>query len=177
MPIDASMHTVFGVSKTSADLMVQEYGRYFGLRTGVFRCGCITGPVHRGARQHGFLAYLVRCAKEKRPYAVYGYRGKQVRDNLHVRDLIEALDAFYEHPRKGAVYNLGGSRASNTSIVEAIAMIERLENITIQTTFVDSSRAGDHQWYISDVMKFQRDYPGWQITRTMEEIIKELWIA
>lgn len=177
MPIDASMHTVFGVSKAAADLMAQEYGRYFGLRTGVFRCGCITGPAHRGARQHGFLAYLVRCAKEKRPYTVYGYRGKQVRDNLHVRDLIEALDAFYEHPRKGAVYNLGGSRASNISIVEAIAMIERLENTTIQTTFVDSSRAGDHQWYISDVIKFQRDYPGWRITRTMEDIVQDLWTA
>lgn len=177
MTLDMTTHTVFGVSKTAADLMVQEYGRYFGLRTGVFRCGCLTGPAHQGARQHGFLAYLVRCAKEKRPYTVYGYHGKQVRDNLHVSDLVAAIDAFYEHPRKGAVYNMGGSRASNISLVEAVAMIEQLGKITINTTFVDTPRIGDHQWYISDVTKFRSHYPGWRFTRTIEEIIEDLWTA
>lgn len=175
MPIDASLHTIFGVSKVSADLMVQEYGRSFGLRTGVFRCGCLTGPSHRGARQHGFLSYLVRCAKENRPYIVYGYHGKQVRDNLHVSDLIAAFDAFYRRPRPGEVYNMGGSRVSNISIVEAIAMIENVGGTTIRKRFADTPRVGDHQWYISDVGKFRRDYPGWRVTRTTEEIIEELW--
>lgn len=176
MTLDMTTHTVFGVSKTAADLMVQEYGRYFGLRTGVFRCGCLTGPAHRGARQHGFLAYLVRCAKEQRPYTVYGYHGKQVRDNLHVSDLVAAFDAFYEHPREGgAVYNMGGSRASNISLVEAVAMIEHLGKITIHTTYVDTPRTGDHRWYISDVTKFRSHYPGWRVTRTIEEIIEDLW--
>ena len=177
MPLDRTTHTVFGVSKTAADLMVQEYGRYFGLRTGVFRCGCLTGPAHRGARQHGFLAYLVRCAKEKRPYIIYGYHGKQVRDNLHVSDLVAAFDAFYQNPRAGAVYNMGGSRASNISLVEAVAMIEHLGKITMQTTFVDTPRTGDHQWYISDVTKFRNHYPGWRVTRTIEEIMEDLWTA
>lgn len=175
MSIDTTTHSLFGVSKAAADLMVQEYGRYFGLRTGVFRCGCLTGPAHRGARLHGFLSYLVRCAKEKRPYIVYGYHGKQVRDNLHVSDLVAAFDAYYEKPRQGEVYNMGGSRVSNTSLLEAIAMIERLGKTTIDITFIDAPRIGDHQWYISDVSKFQRHYPEWRVTRTIEEIIEDLW--
>ncbi|MDP1722365.1 MAG: NAD-dependent epimerase/dehydratase family protein [Candidatus Gottesmanbacteria bacterium] len=177
MTIDKTTHTVFGVSKTAADLMVQEYGRYFGLRTGVFRCGCLTGPAHRGARQHGFLSFLVRSAKENRPYTVYGYKGKQVRDNLHVSNLVAAFDAFYEKPRPGEVYNMGGSRASNISLIEAIAMIERLGKTTIDITFVDTPRIGDHQWYVSDVKKFQRHYPQWRLTHTTEKIIEELWSA
>ena len=177
MAIDQTTHTVFGVSKTAADLMVQEYGRYFGLRTGVFRCGCLTGPAHQGTRQHGFLAYLVRCAKEQRPYTVYGYHGKQVRDNLHVSEVVVAFDAFYQNPRAGEAYNMGGSRASNISLREAIAMIERLGKTTIQTIFVDTPRTGDHQWYISNVTKFRSHYPGWGVTRTIDEIIEELWTA
>lgn len=177
MSIDMTTHSLFGVSKTAADLMVQEYGRYFGLRTGVFRCGCITGLAHQGAHQHGFLAYLVRCAKEKRRYTVYGYHGKQVRDNLHVSDLVAAFDAFYEHPREGgAVYNMGGSRASNSSLLEAIALIEDMGKTRIQTTFEDTPRVGDHQWYISDVTKFQRQYPTWRVTHTIEQIIEDLWM-
>ncbi len=175
MPIDRTTHTIFGASKTAADLMVQEYGRYFGLRTGVFRCGCLTGPAHRGARQHGFLSYLVRCAKEERLYTVYGYKGKQVRDNLHVSDLIRAFDLFYQHPRPGEVYNMGGSRDSNISLLEAVALVDRLGTTNLQTTFVDIPRFGDHQWYISDVRKFRSHYPWWRITRTVEQIIGELW--
>lgn len=141
----------------------------------MFRCGCLTGPAHRGAVQHWFLAYLVRCAKEGRPYTVYGYHGKQVRDNLHVSDLVAVFDAFYQHPRAGAVYNMGGSRVSNISLVEAIATIQDMGKTTMHTTFVDTPRIGDHQWYISDVTKFRSHYPGWRITRTMEKIIEELW--
>jgi CDP-paratose 2-epimerase len=168
---------VFGASKAAADLMVQEYGRYFGLRTAVFRCGCIAGPSHQGARQHGFLSYLVRCAREGRPYTIYGYRGKQVRDNLHVSDLIAAFDAFYKNPKDGgAVYNMGGSRVSNTSILEAITWIENAGKARMRITFEDTPRVGDHRWYVSDVGKFQRDYPAWLVTRTTEQIIEDLWV-
>ena len=177
MSIDAATHSVFGASKAAADLMVQEYGRYFGLRTAVFRCGCIAGPSHQGARQHGFLSYLVRCAREGRPYTIYGYRGKQVRDNLHVSDLIAAFDAFYKNPKDGgAVYNMGGSRVSNTSILEAITWIENAGKARMRITFEDTPSVGDHRWYVSDVGKFQRDYPAWLVTRTTEQIIEDLWV-
>lgn len=175
MSIDTTTHSIFGVSKAAADLMTQEYGRYFGLNTVAFRCGCLTGPAHQGARLHGFLAYLVKCAKHKRPYTIYGYKGKQVRDNLHVEDLIEAFDAFYKNPRGGEVYNMGGGRYANISIIEAIGMVEEIGGVTMKTTYVDVPRKGDHQWYISDTGKFERHYPAWRQKHTVEQIITELW--
>src|SRR3989344_5377015 len=175
MSVDMTTHSVFGVSKASADFMVQEYGRYFGLATGIFRCGCLTGPAHRGARLHGFLAYLVKCAKEKRLYTVYGYKGKQVRDNLHVQDLVAAFEAFYRKPRVGQVYNMGGGRYSNVSLLEAVSRVEEIGSLTMKTTIADTARTGDHQWYISDTTKFRRHYPEWRQRYGIADIVQELW--
>ena len=174
MSIDASIHSIFGVSKTAADLMVQEYGRYFGLATGVFRGGCLTGPAHSAARLHGFLAYLVKCIWEGIPYTINGFKGKQVRDNIHASDLIAAFYEFYQKPRSGEVYNMGGSRYSNTSIIEAIGNIEAILGKKAHVTYVDKSRVGDHIWYISDVGKFQSHYPSWAYTRDGDAILLDL---
>ncbi len=174
MTIDASTHSIFGVSKTAADLMVQEYGRYFGLQTVAFRGGCLTGPAHSAARLHGFLAYLVKCIRDGIPYTINGYKGKQVRDNIHASDLIAACYAFYQKPRSGEVYNMGGSRYSNTSIIEAIGKIEAITGKKANSVYTDTPRVGDHIWYISDVSKFQSHYPAWCYTYDGDRILLDL---
>jgi len=176
MSLDNSKHSLFGVSKLAADIMVQEYGKYFGMKTGIFRGGCLTGPAHAGAELHGFLAYLVKCAIENKPYRIFGYKGKQVRDNIHSKDLINAFWEFYQAPRSGEVYNIGGSRFSNISMIEAIHLIEQISGNKLEYTVLDEARSGDHIWYISDVRKFQQHYPNWKyeydMTRTLGEMIE-----
>ncbi len=174
MSIDQSTHSLFGVSKAAADLMVQEYGRYFGLKTGVFRGGCLTGPAHSGAELHGFLSYLMRCCVSGRRYTIFGYQGKQVRDNIHSSDLIRAFDAFFRAPRPGEVYNIGGGRHANVSMREAIALCEEIAARPLDVEYADRNRIGDHMWWVSDLRKFQGHYPEWRqeydIRRTLEEI-------
>ena len=177
MSIDSSMHSLFGVSKASADLMVQEYGRYFGIPTACFRGGCLTGPAHSGAQLHGFLSYLVKCAVKGQPYTVLGYKGKQVRDNIHAYDLVNALWHFCQNPRVGEVYNMGGSRHSNCSMMEAITICERLTGRPMNWSYSDQSRAGDHIWWISDVRRFQSHYPDWRYSYDMEAILAEIHAA
>ena len=180
--IDDSTHSPFGASKLAADIMVQEYGRYFGIRTGVFRAGCITGPAHAGAELHGFLSYLVkysfRVPSHRRnpllPYNIYGYKGKQVRDNIHSSDLVDAFWEFYQNPRPGEVYNIGGSNFSNCSILEAIAYIEKNSNNVFNYKILPEPRVGDHIWWISDVRKFQSHYPNWKYKYGIEDILSEL---
>lgn len=174
MSIDASTHSLFGVSKTAADLMVQEYGRYFGLPTVCFRGGCLTGPNHAGTRLHGFLSYLMRCTMTGERYTVYGYGGRQVRDNIHSADMVAAIDAFHRAPRLGAVYNIGGGRASNCSMLEAIALCEELSGRSLDWTLDAENRVGDHRWWISDLEPFQRDYPQWQIRYDVRRILQEI---
>jgi CDP-paratose 2-epimerase len=174
MSIDQTKHSIFGVSKVAADVMVQEYGRYFGMRTGVFRGGCLTGPAHSGAELHGFLAYLVRCAVTCRPYTIFGYKGKQVRDNIHSNDLVQCFWHFYKTPKAGAVYNIGGSRHSNCSMLEAIDIIEDLSGCRVNYTLSDEARSGDHMWWISDVRRFQQDYPGWAYTYDLRTTLREM---
>ena len=174
MSIDNTLHSVFGASKVAADVMVQEYGKYFGLNTGVFRGGCLTGPAHSGTQLHGFLAYIVRCIVTGREYTIFGYDGKQVRDNIHSRDLVQAFYHFYRKPRKGEVYNMGGSRHSNISMKEAIARVEKLTGKKAPVTYVKQARKGDHIWYISDISKFKRHYPEWKYQYTMDDTLKEI---
>jgi len=174
MPIDRSTHSLFGVSKAAADLLVQEYGRYFGMPTVCFRCGCISGPSHAGAMLHGFLAYLMRCTVVGTPYTVFGYGGKQVRDNIHAADLAEALMAFHGDPRPGAVYNMGGGRHSNCSVLEAIEACQRIAGRMLDWALGNEARTGDHRWWISDLAEFRGDYPGWDISRTVETILTEI---
>lgn len=174
MSIDASTHSLFGVSKAAADLLVQEYGRYFGLRTVCFRGGCLTGPNHAGAMLHGFLSYLMRCTITGEPYTVFGYGGKQVRDNIHSSDFVDAFEAFHRAPRSAAVYNLGGGRESNCSMLEAIALCERIADRELDWRQSEDSRIGDHRWWISDLEPFRRDYPEWRITRDVESILREI---
>jgi CDP-paratose 2-epimerase len=175
MSIDASLHSVFGASKVAADVMVQEYGRYFGLRTACFRGGCLTGPNHSGTQLHGFLAYLMKCAATGSPYTVFGYQGKQVRDNIHSADLIRAFDCFYRNPRSGAVYNMGGSRFSNCSMLEGIELCEQITGRPMNWTYSDANRSGDHIWYISDVSRFRADYPEWSLEYDVKEILREIY--
>jgi CDP-paratose 2-epimerase len=174
MSIDQNLHSLFGVSKAAADLMVQEFGRYFGMRTAAFRAGCLTGPDHAGAQLHGFLAYLVKCAVAGDPYTVLGYKGKQVRDNIHAADLVEAFWHFFESPRVGEVYNIGGGRHSNCSMLEAIRIAEQLTGRPMNWSYRDENRIGDHVWWISDVRKFQRHYPGWRYRYGLEAILREI---
>jgi CDP-paratose 2-epimerase len=174
MSIDGSMHSLFGVSKAAADLLVQEYGRYFGLKTACFRGGCLTGPGHSGAQLHGFLSYLVKCAVTREPYTVFGYKAKQVRDNIHAFDLANAFWQFFENPRPGEVYNIGGGREANCSVIEAIGRVEELTGQAMNWAYRDEHRLGDHVWWISDVRRFKSHYPDWRPTydlrRTMAEI-------
>jgi CDP-paratose 2-epimerase len=172
--IDASLHSLFGASKAAADLLVQEYGRYFDMPTVCFRAGCVTGPNHAGAELHGFLAYLAKAAREGRTYRIYGYRGKQVRDNIHAYDVCTASLAFAEHPRSGAVYNLGGGRENSISVLEAIARCEALTGKPLKTVYVDEVRRGDHACYISDLRRFTADHPSWRLTRSLDDIFAEL---
>lgn len=174
MSIDACLHSVFGASKIAADVMVQEYGRYFKLNTGVFRGGCLTGPKHSGAVLHGFLAYLVKAIKQGITYQIYGYKGKQVRDNIHAYDLVNAFYHFYLKPRPGEVYNIGGGRFANVSILEAIAKIENVLGQKAKVEYVDQPRSGDHMWYISDVSKFKRHYPQWDFTYNIDQTIEAI---
>lgn len=174
MSIDNSKHSIFGASKVAADVMAQEYGKYFGIKTGTFRGGCLTGPAHSGAELHGFLAYLVICAVQGKHYNVFGYKGKQVRDNIHSKDLISAFWHFTQNPRPGEVYNMGGSRHSNVSMLEAIRLIEEIAGYKLDYTILDDARIGDHQWYISDVRKFQRHYPEWKYEYSTESILSEI---
>jgi len=175
MTIDQSKHSLFGASKVAADVLAQEYGRYFGMKTGTFRGGCLTGPAHAGAELHGFLAYLVKCAITGKTYTINGYQGKQVRDNIHSYDLVNAFWSFFENPRPGAVYNIGGSRHSNCSVLEAINIIEGLIGKPVHYKLSDQARSGDHIWWISDVRRFRQDYSEWSfrydLTRIIEEIV------
>jgi CDP-paratose 2-epimerase len=172
--IDATMHSLFGASKAAADLLVQEYGRYFGMPTVCFRGGCLTGPNHSGAELHGFLAYLARATRDGLPYRIFGYKGKQVRDNIHAHDVCTAIVAFAEEPRAGAVYNLGGGRANSVSMLEAIARFEDLFGRKLGWEYADEPRRGDHICYISNLARFRADYPSWQLVVPLDEIFDQL---
>lgn len=172
--IDETKHSLFGCSKVSADVYVQEYGKYFGMNTIVFRGGCLTGSKHKGAELHGFLNYLVKCNLENRTYNIFGYKGKQVRDNIHSSDLVSAFYQVYLNPRSAKVYNIGGSRYSNCSLIEAVNIIEGITNKKTNLNYVDTNRSGDHIWWISDVSKFKKDYPEWSLTYNINDIISEI---
>jgi CDP-paratose 2-epimerase len=174
MSIDHSMHSLFGVSKAAADLMVQEYGRYFDMPTVCFRGGCLTGPDHAGAKLHGFLSYLMRCTITGERYTVLGYEGKQVRDNIHSADLVRAFDAFHRNPRSAAVYNIGGGRDSNCSMLEAIELCEEIAGRKLDWTYADDARMGDHRWWISDLGPFRADYPDWRMGYDVRAILEEI---
>lgn len=173
-PIDQSIHSIFGVSKTAADLMVQEYGRYFGLHTVCLRCGCLTGPNHAGVELHGFLSYLVKCNVYQQLYTIYGYKGKQVRDNIHSYDVATLIENIYQRPKCGEVYNVGGGRDNSLSIIEAICMIESITGQPMLSKYCDQHRLGDHIVYISDISKVRADYPQWHVSRNINSIISEL---
>jgi CDP-paratose 2-epimerase len=174
MSIDYTRHSLFGASKAAADVLVQEYGRYFEMPTVSFRGGCLTGPAHAGTELHGFLSYLMICTVSGRPYRVFGYKGKQVRDNIHSLDLVEAFAEFIRAPRAGEVYNIGGSRHSNCSMLEAIDLCEEISGRKLTWSYEDANRIGDHIWWISDVRKFQAHYPGWKFRYGLTEILEEI---
>jgi CDP-paratose 2-epimerase len=174
MSIDHTLHSVFGASKVAADVMAQEYGRYFGLNTAVFRGGCLTGPNHSGAELHGFLSYLVKCIATGTPYTIFGYKGKQVRDNIHAEDLVNMFWHFHSKPRPGEVYNAGGGRQSNVSMLEAIAKVEALTGKKANVVYNDTPRKGDHIWYVSNLGKFKSHYPEWDITYDIDAILQDL---
>lgn len=184
MSIDRSTHSIFGASKLAADVLVQEYGRYFGMPTVCFRGGCLTGPQHAGTELHGFLAYLMKCTVTGQPYTVFGYKGKQVRDNIHAHDVVAAFDAFHRAPRTAAVYNLGGGRSANVSMLEAISHCEQISGRRLEYTVSDRARVGDHRWYVSDLTELEADYPDWRLTRGVVDVLREIheanadaWIA
>jgi CDP-paratose 2-epimerase len=177
MSIDRTLHSVFGASKVAADLMVQEYGRYFGMKTACFRGGCLTGPNHSGTQLHGFLAYLMRCAATGTPYTVFGYRGKQVRDNIHSADLIRAFYEFFKAPRSGEVYNIGGGRFSNCSMLEAIDACQRITGRPLSWHYEEQNRVGDHIWWISDNARFAAQYPHWRQEYDVPRILGEIYEA
>jgi len=177
MSIDDTKHSIFGASKVAADVMVQEYGKYFGFKTAVFRGGCLTGPSHSGAELHGFLAYLIKCIASGKKYTIFGYKGKQVRDNIHSHDLVNAFYHFYQNPRSGEVYNIGGARNSNISMLEAIEKIEKLLGKKANYELSDENRIGDHIWYVSDVSKFKEHYPDWDFEYDIDAILKEMCAA
>lgn len=174
MSIDQSRHSLFGASKVAADILVQEYGRYFNMKTVSFRAGCLTGPNHSGTQLHGFLSYLMRCAVTKTTYTIYGYKGKQVRDNMHSLDLVSAFWEFYKCPRAGEVYNIGGGRHSNCSVLEAVRMCEKITGSSMNYSYSEKNRAGDHIWWISDVNKFKSHYPDWDYKYNLEAMLIEM---
>jgi len=174
LSIDDSTHSLFGVSKASADLLVQEYGRYFGLKTAVFRGGCLTGPDHAGVALHGFLSYLVKCVVHGRPYTIFGHKGKQVRDNIHTKDLIEAFWRFAQEPSEGAVFNIGGGNEANVSMMEAIELTQEIAKRDLDFQISNEARIGDHVWYVSDTSKFQAAYPGWKVSIGIQQILEEM---
>jgi len=175
MSIDQSKHSLFGVSKASADLLVQEYGKYFHMKTACFRGGCLTGPNHSGTQLHGFLSYLMKCAITSTPYIIFGYKGKQVRDNIHSYDLVNMFWHFYQNPRYGEVYNAGGSRHSNCSIIEAIKMSEEITGKKMNYSYTEQNRIGDHIWWISDVSKFKSHYPDWNFRYNIRDILVQIY--
>jgi len=175
MSIDQTKHSVFGASKVSADIMCQEYGKYFGLKTGIFRGGCLTGPNHAGTELHGFLSYLVKCIVHNKPYTIFGYKGKQVRDNIHSYDLVNMFWNFHQNPKCGEVYNAGGGRSNSCSIIEAINIINNKAQKNWNNYIIkENNRIGDHIWYITDFSKFKNDYPNWFIKYTLDNIIEEM---
>lgn len=174
MSIDQSKHSVFGASKAAADVMVQEYGRYFGMKTCCLRGGCLTGPNHSGVELHGFLSYLIRCNLEEREYTIFGYKGKQVRDNIHSYDVARAIEVFYQHPQSGMVFNIGGGRANSVSILEAFDRAEQLSGKKMRYQYSDQARAGDHICYISDLAYMKQQLPGWDITRNLDTVFEEI---
>jgi CDP-paratose 2-epimerase len=176
-PIDQSKHSLFGASKVAADIMVQEYGRYFGLRTCCLRGGCVTGPNHTGVELHGFLSYLVKCNLESRTYKVFGYKGKQVRDNIHAQDVARFIEGFWQNPRSGEVYNLGGGRGNSCSILEAFDRVAALTARAMRYEYLDDNREGDHICYISNLRKMKTHYPQWTITKTLDAIFEEICMA
>jgi len=175
MSIDQTKHSLFGASKVAADVLVQEYGRYFNMKTACFRGGCLTGPGHSSAELHGFLAYLMKCAVTGKHYNIYGYKGKQVRDNIHSYDLVNAFWHFYQEPRVGEVYNMGGGRHSNCSMLEAIQMCEEISGKKMNYSYTENNRIGDHIWWISDVSKFKEHYPGWDYKYDLKDILVEIF--
>lgn len=174
LAIDTSLHSLFGTSKLAADVLVQEYGRYFGLRTACFRGGTLTGPNHSATELHGFLAYVMRCAITRTPYRVFGYKGKQVRDAIHCADLISAFDCFFRDPRSGEVYNIGGGRHSNASVLEAIALTQEIAEVEVSWTYDETHRIGDHIWWIGDNARFETHYPGWKLEYDVPRILAEI---
>ena len=176
-PVDKSKHSLFGASKLAADVMVQEYGRYFGMKTCCLRGGCLTGPNHSGVELHGFLSYLVKCNVEGRTYNVFGYKGKQVRDNIHSLDVAHFIHAFIENPRSGEVYNIGGGRANSCSILEAFDRIAAVSGKAMQHQYVEKNREGDHICYVSDLSRMHTHYPEWGITKSLDDIFREIYEA
>ncbi len=175
--IDRTLHSLFGASKAAADLVAQEYGRYFKMNVGIFRGGCLTGPSHSGVELHGFLSYLVKCVVTGAPYKVFGYKGKQVRDNIHSHDVVCAMEEFAANPRPGEVYNMGGGRENSVSMLEAIEKIEQLTGKKLTWTYVDENRKGDHICYISDLRKFRAHYPKWRLTKSLDTTLEEIVAA
>ena len=175
--IDQSKHSLFGASKVAGDVMVQEYGRYFGMKTCCLRGGCLTGPNHSGMELHGFLSYLIKCNVEGRLYKVFGYKGKQVRDNIHSLDVARFIHDFVEQPRSGEVYNIGGGRDNSVSILEAFDRVASLSGKKMNYEYVDQNRAGDHICYISDLTKMKAHYPGWNITKNLDDVFREIYEA
>lgn len=175
MSIDATKHSLFGASKVAADVLVQEYGRYFEMKTACFRGGCLTGPAHSGTQLHGFLSYLMKCVMTGTPYTVFGYKGKQVRDNIHSEDLVNAFDHFYRAPRIGEVYNIGGGRFCNCSMLEAIQMCEEIAGKRLEWSYAESNRIGDHIWWISDTGKFERHFPAWHLQHDLRSILQQIY--
>lgn len=175
LSIDQTKHSIFGASKAAADIMVQEYGKYFGIRTGIFRGGCLTGPNHSGAQLHGFLSYLMKCAISGNHYTVLGYKGKQVRDNIHSYDLVNMFWHYYQNPKRGEVYNAGGGRFSNCSMIEAIELCEKITGNKMHYSYVANNRIGDHIWYISDVSKFKEHYPTWNYKFDLQSTLIEMY--
>jgi len=174
MSIDASKHSLFGASKVAADILVQEYGRYFDLKTACFRGGCLTGPKHSGTMLHGFLAYLMKCCVTGQPYTIFGYKGKQVRDNIHSYDLVNAFYHFYQNPHPGEVYNIGGGRTNSCSILEAVELCRKIAGRPVKIVYDGQNRSGDHVWYISSLKKFQSHYPSWQQEFTLEDTAAQI---
>ncbi len=174
MSIDNSKHSLFGASKLAADIVVQEYGKYFNLKTGIFRGGCLTGPSHAGAEQHGFLSYLIKCLLNRKKYYVYGYKGKQVRDNIHSKDLMNFFWSFIQKPECGEIYNVGGSRFSNCSIIEAIKIAEEITGLEMNWSYEDKNRSGDHIWWISDIRKFQKKFSNLKLEYNIKDIIQDI---
>jgi CDP-paratose 2-epimerase len=172
--LDHTKHSIFGASKVAADIMCQEYGRYFGMKVGVFRGGCLTGPNHSGAQLHGFLAYLMKCTITGNPYTIFGYKGKQVRDNIHSYDLVNMFWHFYQNPRPGEAYNAGGGRHANCSMLEAIAICEKIAGKKLTYHYSETNRIGDHIWYVSDLSKFKSHYPDWNWSYDLEQTLVQI---